>query len=320
MNRMNTLLQGLQGSMEKALGAIREEAQRMDQAAASATGGKVEPIKMCTVPANVSYHIVAFAPSTMYGKPHWTTCAKAARDALEKARADVEAQHAVNLPLLENNKQVVAQVKLIMGNLGVPEVTTRTGFATARARKMTTTRTRAGYIDDLDAVCKTADLYDECMRKLGELEARIKRYETEEAEKERAADRVREQEKVARGQLTLLGALGLKYGCDPEYDDVVSVMANRDKYFGLAYWLYRNRNNWPDGPDRAQRGLDGFDVVTEEDRLVANDLQARIDTWSGDGRVFRDSPYGYDYLFAKADQDIMHDYGRLQEVGLVPED
>lgn len=320
MKGMTTLLDTLQSSVAKSLEAIRAEAARMDAAAAAVTGGKIADITMCRVPDQLSRPLATFAESHMTFRPHWTRNVAAARELLAQARTDLEAQHAANLPLLDNNRQVTAQVKLIMANIGIPESRRSYGYATARARKMTTTTTRAGYLADLDAACKTTDMYAECVRKLDDFEQRITRYETEEKSKEQLELQAKAREKAERAGLTLLGALAHKYGCDADYDSLIAVLANRDKYFGLGYWLLRNRNSWSDGPDRAQRGLAYFTVETEEDRLVALDVQARIDAWSGDGRVFRDSPYGYDFLLAKADAGIMADFGKLEEAGLVPED
>jgi hypothetical protein len=321
MKHMNPLLDKLQADVSKSLAAIRAEAERMDGAAATVTGGKVAAITVCPVPHHFSNAITSFGSShSSYGPPHWTVSAKAARDALAKARADNEAQHDINLPLMENNARIAAQVQLIMGNLGIPAVRTTYGYPTPRAKKMVERRVTAGYLDDLNAVCKTTDGYDAVKQKCDDFEKRIAAFETTERAKELEAERAQERVQAERAKLTLLGALANKYGCEAEYDDVITALAGRDKYFALGYWLFRNRNSWHDGTDRARRGLDLFAVESEDDRLVHEDISGRIDNWSGDGRVFRDSPYGYDYLLGKTDVDIAADFGKLQEAGLVPED
>lgn len=320
MKGMTPLLEKLQADVTKSLAAIRAEAERMDGAAATVTGGKVAAITACPLPHHLSNAITAFGSAHSFGRSHWAVCAKGACIALDKARADIEAQHAINIPLLENNVRVAAQVHLIMGNLGIPASRTTFSYPTPRAKKMVERRVTAGYLDDLNAVCKTSDGYDAAKKKCDEFEKRILEFEAAERSKEQEAERAQARGQADRAKLTLLGAMAHKYGCDADYDDVIAAMAERDKYFALGYWLFRNRNSWHDGPERARRGLDLFNVGSDEDRLVYDDIAGRIDSWDGDGRVFRDSPYGYDYLFGKADGDIATDFGKMQEAGLVPED
>lgn len=110
-------------------------------------------------------------------------------------------------------------------------------------------------------------------------------FETAERAKEREAERAQAREQAERAKLTLLGAMAHKYGCDADYDEVIAAMAERDKYFVLGYWLFRNRNSWHDGPERARCGLDLFNVGSDEDRLVYDDIAGRIDRWDGAGTV-----------------------------------
>lgn len=319
MKNMNPLLEKLQADIAKSLAAVRAEAERMDGAAASVTGGKVAAITVCPVPHQFSNSITAFGTGN-FGQPHWTVCAKAARAALEKARADNEAQHAINVPLLENNERVAAQVQAIMGNLGIPASRTTYSYPTPRAKKMVERKVTAGYLADLTAVCRTTDGYLEVKQKCDEFEKRIVSYESAERAKELDIEHAKFREGVERSKLTLLGAMAHKYGCGADFDEVIDAMAARDKYFGLGYWLLRNRNQWHDGPARARRGLELFSIASDEDRLVREEITRLIDEWSGDGRVFRNSPYGFDYLLGKSSADIAIDFGNLEKAGLVPED
>lgn len=320
MDTINKLLEGLQTQVTKTLVAVQAEAKRMDDASRAATGGKIAVIKQCEVPRNLSHNISGFGPSSSWVKASWEVCAREARNVLAKGREDLEAQHALNIPLLENNRQVAEQVKLIMGNLGVPAVRTTYGYATPRARKMTTTNHRAGYLADLDAACKTSDGYETCKRQLDEFERRIEAYESAERAKEAQAVREREKEAAERVQLTLLGAMAHKYGCEADFDAIVDAMSKKDKYLGLAYWLERNRINWNEGPSLAKQGLRQFEVETEEDALIEADVRGRIEDWDGDGRTFRDSPYGYDFLYGKSDSDILQDFTKLRNANLMPSD
>ena len=302
------------------MAAIRTEAERLDAASKAATGGQVMPVEPCAVPSRISngVDIAAFgrSASSWIASVNWKVAVEMARKELDDARTALETQHAANLPAIENNLKVIEQVKLIMSNLGVPEKRTTSAFATPRARKMTTTVVRAGYLDDLAGVCKTTDGYDICVSHLERFARRIDEYQRAEQAKEAAAAQAAQKAQVERDRLTLLGALAHKYGCEADAADIIDAMGKRCKYFHLAYWLQRNRADWNDGPHYASVGLNGFVVESDEDKAIHDDVQGRISDWDGDGRTFRDSRYGYDYLYAKAPAELMADFGKLQDAGM----
>lgn len=319
MKKITAALKELNEAVARAAEAVEAEAARLDAASHSATGGKIMPITMCKLPDKIrgGAYISNFGSSSMYSTPPWRKSAEAARQAAAAARADLETQHAANIAGLENNRQVAERVKLIMGNLGIAPSRTTFGYATQRARKMTSKTVYAGYLTDLADVCKTSDCYEECLRSLEAFERRIQDYETSESAKERALEQEKARADKARAKLTTLGALAHKYACTPDVDSVVSAMGQRCKYFHLGYWLERNRSDWNEGPARAQRGLDGFTVESALDQAIYADIQSRISNWAGDGRTFRDSAYGYDFLFAKVDADLMADYQMLCSLGIL---
>ena len=54
---------------------------------------------------------------------------------------------------------------------------------------------------------------------------------------------------------------------------------------------------------------DGFIVESDEDGLIAADIQNCINNWDGDGRTFRDTKYNYDYCFSLVkDEQLYKDY------------
>lgn len=325
MSKIEDQLSRMQKSFEEGMKGIREEATRLEDASHAATGGKAMPITPCKYADRTGAYIYSFAPgySTSYygsSRVNWKAAAAAARDYLATARKDLEAQHEANLPAIENNRKVIEQVKLIMANLGIPQVRTTWSYATTRAKKMTQKNVRAGFMDDLDAACPVLDNYESCKQRLADFERRIESYEREEAAKEAAAERETQKAQAERAKLTLLGALAHKYGASPDSYDIIEAMGRKNKYFYLAYWLQRNRNNWNEGYSHAQTGLHGFTVETPEDQEIYDDIEARITDWDGDGRTFRDSPYGYDFLFGKVDADLMADYQSMSDAGLISED
>jgi hypothetical protein len=323
---MDKLLSTLQDQLGKSVDAIRAEAERMDAAANTATGGKIEPITPCVVEQRFSTgNISSFGSDRsrlFHANPSWQVCAKAAREALAAAREAIEKQHAINIPLLANNVEVSRQVRLIMTNLGIPEERKTYGYATPRARKMTTTTHVAGYVSDLAAACKTSDNYEGSKRVLDEFERRIERYESEEAAKERAVEAEKAREQVKRDRLVLLGGLAQKYGCEAEYSELIDAMCKRDKYFALAYWSERNRISWfEDGCDRMRTGLNYFTVETEEDEAVYAELEGLCSDWGGDGRVFRDCHYNFGTLYGMVnEQGLLEDLQKLRDAGLFPDD
>jgi len=326
MSKIEDQLSRMQKSVEEGLESIRKEAARLEEASLAATGGKAMPITPCKAADRAGAYIYTFSPgystSSFYGssRVNWKAAAAAAREYLAAARKDLEEQHAANMPAIENNRKVIEQVKLIMANLGIPEIRTTWGYATARAKKMTQKSVRAGFLDDLAAACPVLDNYETCKQRLADFERRIESYEREEAAKEVAAEREAQKVQAERAKLTLLGALAHKYGTSPEGYDILEAMGKKNKYFHLAYWLQRNRSNWNEGPSHAQTGLHGFTVETPEDQEIYDDIESRITDWDGDGRTFRDSPYGYDFLFGKVDAELMADYESLADAGLISED
>jgi hypothetical protein len=323
MAKIDDALARLAKATEEGIAAIREEAARLEAASHAATGGKAMPLESCKLPDRIARgnSIESFEPN--YSSWHhrdWRRASAAARAELNSARESLETQHAAKLPAIENNRRVIEQVKLIMTNLGIPESRTTYGYATQRARKMTSTTVRAGYLADLAAACPTDDGYAACKQKLDDFERRLTSYEKSEAEKEAVVKREEERARKQRQQRALLDAMAEKYGCDAEVYDIIEAIGKHNKYFRLAYWLQRNRNNWNEGPDYARTGLDGFTVETEEDQAIYDDIEPRISDWDGDGRTFRDSNYGYDYLFGKVEPELMADYQQLAEAGLLPED
>lgn len=323
MTKIEDALSRLAKDTEKSITAIREEAARLEAASHAATGGKAMPLAPCKLPDRIARgtSIDAFEPNyTSWHARNWRKASAAARAELTSARDSLEVQHTANVPVIENNRRVIEQVILIMTNLGIPESRTTYGYATPRARKMTSTTVRAGYLTDLAAACPTDDGYNACKHKLEDFERRLAAYEKTEAEKEAATKREEERVLKERQGRAVLEAMAEKYGCDAEVYDVIEAIGQKNKYFRLAYWLQRNRNNWNEGPSYARTGLDGFAVETEEDQAIYDDLEPRISDWDGDGRTFRDSSYGYDYLFGKVEPALMADYQKLADAGLLPDD
>lgn len=319
MEKIKRAAEQLTQQVASALVTIQAEAQRLDDASRAATGGKIQEVTPCKVTQRIGYSLDNFASTSSWHRPHWTANVSAARAEITAARADLEVQHAANLPAIENNRLVIQQVKLIMANLGIPEVITTYGYATSRARKMTRQSKQAGYVSDLEAVCKTSDNYESLKRSIDDFERRVADYEKRNQDQEAQVKRAEEEKRKVEDRLKVLGALAQKYGCpaDSEAEDVLDAIFERDKYLRLAHYLQCNRNDWNEGPSYAENGLYGFKVETDEDQAIYDDIYRHIEDWDGDGRVFRDTEYSYDVLFGKADAELRQDYNKMHELKLV---
>ena len=102
-----------------------------------------------------------------------------------------------------------------------------------------------------------------------------------------------------------LALLRAKYTPDDAESDKYTILdkiLGKDKYLRLAYYLEQNRNDWNDGYNYAETGLDGFTAETDEDKRIVETLQETIrESDYVDGRVFRDSWPTYGDLYGKVE-------------------
>lgn len=126
-------------------------------------------------------------------------------------------------------------------------------------------------------------------------------------EEKAEADRLAERKKNVN-----LGYLITKYGLDEDVheDDILDDILNRCKYLKLAHYMQANRNDWNDGPDYAECGLNGFTTANEVDNLIYDEISNLIANWDGDGRCFRDCKWNYSVLFDMVDTDLREDYNK----------
>jgi hypothetical protein len=112
-------------------------------------------------------------------------------------------------------------------------------------------------------------------------------------------------------------ALCLKYGFDPiktQERDLRDLLLGKNKYLRLAYYLERNRGDWSEGPDFAERGIDGFKIETGDDQLIFDDINGHITDWDGDGRIFRDCTWNYGRIYAEfVPAELLADFQALSK-------
>lgn len=237
---------------------------------------------------------------------------------LEKAeleRLKVVAEHEANLPAIENNQKAREKITQIMKDIGIPSNYSTSEFKTQRSRTKTTTTHAAGYIGDLQRNIPVSDesermltliksAVDSFKRHADTLKANIRK-ELQEAEKTEKAKK----EVLAKARLQV------KYNLteDFEWSDVLEVLDNKDKYFKLARAMEETRNDWNDGYGRVQYAISGFQVETEEDKEIFEEIYELSHEYEDiDGRVFRDCEYNYSFLYGKVGEEILSDYETLK--------
>lgn len=320
MNKIESALESIQKALATATETIHAESQRLERNATAITDGKFLPLEgQCVIPGFVTNgRVESFRTSGTGSVADWRVAIERARAALKEARDVAEAVHLKNIPIIENNKKVRSRLTELLAMMGIPSEHVTYGYKTRSAKSLTRTVTPAGYLADLEKVCKVNDNYELCMRAFADYEKRIERYEAESLAAAHSEARKLAEEKKKTDGLILLGQLATKYDCTPDATDILASMCQVDKYFALAYYLECNRNDWNDGPSFAETGLRYFNPETDAEHDIYNEIRALVDNWEGDGRVFRDtvSCYGHLYTMVK-DQTLIEDMQKLRAHGLI---
>lgn len=237
---------------------------------------------------------------------------------LEKAeveRLKVVAEHEANLPAIENNQKVREKITQIMKDIGIPSNYSTSEFKTQRSRTKTTTTHAAGYIGDLQ---RNIPVSDESERMLTLIKSAIDSFKRHaDTLKANIRKELQEAEKTEKAKKEVLAKarLQVKYNLteDFEWSDVLEVLDNKDKYFKLARAMEETRNDWNDGYGRVQYAISGFQVETEEDKEIFDEIYDLSHDYEDiDGRVFRDCEYNYSFLYGKVSEEILNDYETLK--------
>lgn len=248
-------------------------------------------------------------------KPGPAKIAAFALQKLEEARAIDVARHEKNLPAIENNKAIRAVVEQLMNSIGMPAKHSRKDTR-SRARFPKTITEDAGYIGDLARHVPVSDSFDSATTTYNSLKQRYDAYAADagkQAEKEAAQAAAAEEARKAERRANLaLASIILRYGLDQdaEWDTVLSELRKRDQRLDLAIAMEETRGDWSEGFYRVSDALSRFKIETDEDKAIANNIVSclNIDGDYGDGRVFRDTTWNYNVLYAGiTDQQLVTD-------------
>ncbi|HDS1221712.1 TPA: hypothetical protein QEF96_000375 [Stenotrophomonas maltophilia] len=273
---------------------------------------KIQQVTRCAKVRGCMSSPKDYAPSSSYGSACPTRTAAIALQKLEQAYAEDKATHEANIPAMAANQEIIERVTALMAEIGMParfsERDTR-----SRARFPKSITHDAGYLTDLRREVKTNDEWDLAQKTYEDLLARYRAFEKDAAKQKEHADQQKEREHnlliEQRKADMALAAMLLRYDLpiDASWEDVLEALRGRDKRLDLAVAMRQTRGDWSEGPYRVRHALDRFSVETDEDKAIANDVLDCLRDFD-DGRVFRDTTWNYDVLFASvADQQLSAD-------------
>lgn len=309
------ILEQFKDQVEKSTSILKEELLKMEEASKLVTGGTILKIEPCRVTGVCAGYTVEVAKSHfIYSRPTWSEHVRAAREALFIERQRIEELHAKNIPAIENNLKVKDRVIALMQTLGIEKEFQTYATASSRSTKKQWITHQAGYLSDLNRVCLVSDGYAVALEVLNNFDKKIKDYELKSQQEERQALIKKQREEKQQENLKRIAKLAAKYNVDMDLDDIREAIFSLDKYLRLAHFLYENREDWNEGPSLALQGLSQFNAVSELDLEIYKEISAIVENWQGDGRVFRDCQYNYDFLFSISNVESLKDYQLLKEI------
>ncbi len=309
----------------KDLGKLKYSADRMDEAVAAfksellrlqglldAQTGKIREPK--------PYPIYALTHQTHYqnvGAPEYSS-SSSQKNTPERALAHAAKVYEESKVLILDNQAICAENARIVNfllesitNAGIPSQVQKSYTVRGRTK---TEMEPAGW-KYLGSRVHTVDMWPECERSYKSFQEQCVKWqqsidaEKRKEEQEESAKRTRVETESRRI------ALCLKYGADPvktEMSDMRDVLLEKNKYLRLAYFLEKNRGDWSDGPDYAERGLNGFTIETPDDQLIYDEINIHIVNWDGDGRIFRDCTWNYSRIYAEfVPAELLADFQKL---------
>ncbi|WP_176048181.1 hypothetical protein [Burkholderia sp. BCC1644] len=283
---------------------------------------KILPVEQCGFVGKCMASPQSYASSlSTYRTPSAKTVADHALAQLEAARAKDVALHEANLEAIERNKGTADRVRAFMEEIGMPKSWSERDTK-SRARFPKNITRDAGWIADIMRFIKTDDGFAFATSQYNSLKSRYDEYaaiaarETEQAEQQR--QRAEQAERDARKANVELARVVLRYELSDEstWNDVLDALRGKDQRVDLALAMLATRNDWSEGPYRVRDALYRFTIVTDEDKEIASDVATCLHDFE-DGRVFRDTTWGYDRILASvADQQLATDaltaYQRLE--------
>lgn len=234
---------------------------------------------------------------------------------VDKLETDIQSTIDSNVAAIENNKKIVDKVTMMMEHIGISRAYTTHEYKTSRSRTKTSTNHTAGYIQDLWRCIPVSIKGNKPDTK--QLRDSIEKAYNTQIASVRAIEGAKAKADMEVKNTHALALLRAKYTPDNAFSDktdIQEVIINKNKYLRLAHYLECNRNDWNDGCDYAENGINAFTVENTLDEDINTEIQGLVDDWGNhaDGRIFRDCQYNYTYLYSLVDDEqLMADYQEI---------
>lgn len=229
-----------------------------------------------------------------------------------------------NKEIISRNQNKYEKILALFKRLGLPE-TKRVKDDKSRARYTKYIDVATNWPNELGGIFPRYNQWSSLKASLEQAIKHIKQYELSKQQHLDKQKQLQEAEKNKNKEIISLAELNGKYKLNIEPDaldkqEVLSKLIEQNKYLCLAHFLLANRNDWSDGHDLAECGLNFFDSKSAEvnkginDDEISSDIHSCINNWDGDGRTFRDTKWNYDVLFGivkEQNADLYADYCKL---------
>lgn len=285
---------------------IENAEQKARQAAFDFAGAKLQTMKPYVITGK------SIDVKKSQGSSYWSYDIEPNLDSLQR---QVDEWYNADLATIEenkiaaaNNKRIVDALQQLFTNLGFPENVYK--YETRRSTKQT--KHWAGWRESLAGVqtssgeSRVHEVYQSMCKRIEE-ERKVR----EQEDKQKAIQREAEEKK--QELLKYIGTLEAKYNEKfPSVYSAIQHILSKDKYLRLAYYLEKNRGDWSEGADYAKTGIQGFNIETDTDRQIHDEISAIIYDFE-DGRSFRDCTWNYSTLYGMADETLLAELRKLQE-------
>jgi len=266
------------------------------------------PVTMCEAILKVRWstpeHYQA-NPPTSYRKPTLEGAVASFEQLVTGAYRQDVATHAANAVALEHNRKMRDLIVSLMKAAGIPDEYSEIDH-NSRSRFPKRNRHEAGYLGDLKRNFPISDGWDRVERRRAELLKAIEEAKPKVEREKQAVEQARLNAIAARKADLALAAVILRHGLpeDADWSDALDTLQRRNKYLDLAVAGSQTRGDWSEGFYRVQNAFDRFTIENEQDKDIAADLLGCLrsgDDGDRDGRIFRDTKWSYDKLFALVD-------------------
>lgn len=255
---------------------------------------------------------------------------------IKKVTEQIESAKAENVQAIEHNLKIQKYIEGVMESLGIGSAYSTWELPNSRSKNKKEVRHVAGWLLDLRRVTPKTNIHEaeDKIKRLRESvsgfiqsETKKRAQDKEEQDKEELSELISKHPDIFSVLKEINPDIDLKKRLDNReksrvnsvvrnaIDDCLELILSKNKYLYLAYYLEKNRNDWHEGPDYAQTGLNNFEVATAQDQAIYDEINGLISDWEGDGRCFRDCTYSYSFIYGLVvDGKLLSDLQKLQEL------